>query len=102
MSILLYVVCASGVPFPDFCCLLSLLNAKRGQLNSYFWSAVIYDLMKGSFESKQGFGFFVERKIKHISVDVWIFLISTCLCPLYLLQRVNMGLDQHDGFFLVL
>lgn len=81
MSIFLYVVYASGVPFPDFCCLLSLLNAKRGQLNSYFLSALIYDLMKGSFQRKQGFWFFAKRKIKHISVDVWIFFNHNLLVP---------------------
>lgn len=65
MSILLHVVYASGVPFPNFCSLLSLLNIKWGQFNSYFWSALIYDLMKGSFQTQNknlGFFFLHDRK----------------------------------------
>lgn len=70
MLILLYVFYASGVPFLNFCCLLSLLNAKWGQLNSYFCSALSYDLMKGSFQIKQECGFFAVQKMKCISIKV--------------------------------
>lgn len=52
MSTLLFVVYAAGIPFQDFCCLLSLLSAKRGQLNPYFWSALLYGVVEGSFQKK--------------------------------------------------
>lgn len=58
--------------------------------------------MKGSFQTKQEFVFFSEQKIECMSVKVWIFKNHNLEVPLYLLQRLNMGLDQHDSFFLVL
>lgn len=63
MSTLLFVVYAAGIPIPDFCGLLSLLNAKRGQLNSCFWSALLYGVVEGSFRKNPKIFFFTELKI---------------------------------------
>lgn len=69
MSSSLFVVYAAGIFFPDFCCLLSLLNAKRGQLNSYFW----WSGRKFSKENKDLFFFFVELKVNNICIDLCLF-----------------------------